>query len=196
MSTSSNWNSERDKMLSGQLYRASDAELLAARRRARRLTRLYNQTGEDENERRMHLLAELLGRAVPRIEIEPPFFCDYGVNIHAGDGLYLNFDCVILDCARVDIGRDVKIGPGVHIYTAHHPLDAETRVGGLELATPVRIGERVWIGGGAILCPGVTIGDDTTIGAGSVVVNDVPPGVVAAGNPCRVLRRLHAPPSN
>ncbi|HEY7312868.1 MAG TPA: sugar O-acetyltransferase [Gemmataceae bacterium] len=181
---------ERQKMLAGRLYRASDPELTAARRRSRRLTRLYNQTTEDETERRLQLLLELFGRIGPGVEIEPPFACDYGDNIHAGDNLYINFGCVILDCARVDIGRNVQIGPGVHIYTGHHPVDPDERATGLEMATPVRIGEDVWIGGGAILGPGVTIGDGSTIGAGSVVVKDVPARVVAVGNPCRVIRRL------
>jgi maltose O-acetyltransferase len=190
MNPSADKGSEWQKMLAGQLYRASDADLAAARRRVRRLTRLYNQTTEDESERRVQLLVELFGRVGGAIEIEPPFACDYGANIHAGANLYLNFGCVILDCARVDIGRNVQMGPGVHIYTAHHPTDAAERDMGLELATPVRIGDGVWIGGGAILCPGVTIGDGTTIGAGSVVVRDIPSHVVAVGNPCRVVRRL------
>ncbi len=191
MSISSSEGGEWRKMLAGELYRAYDTELMAARRRARRLTRLYNQTTEEESERRLQLLAELFGRIGAGVEIEPPFACDYGANIHAGEMLYLNFGCVLLDCARVDIGDNVQIGPGVHIYTAHHPTDPAVRVSGLELATPVRIGNRVWIGGGTIICPGVTIGDDTTIGAGSVVVKDVPAGVIAVGNPCRVLRRLN-----
>jgi maltose O-acetyltransferase len=177
-------------MLAGELYRASDPELSAARRRARRLTRLYNRTTEEETARRLELLRELFGRIGTTVEIEPPFACDYGDNVFADDGLYVNFGCVILDCARVDIGRNVQIGPGVHIYTAHHPTDADERATGLELASPVRIGENVWIGGGSIICPGVTIGEGTSIGAGSVVVRDVPAGVVAAGNPCRVLRQL------
>ena len=182
--------SEREKMLAGQLYRATDPELAVALRRARRLTRLYNQTTEEEKERRVQLLAELFGRVGTSIEIEPPFACDYGTHITVGDGLFINFGCVILDCARVDIGNNVQMGPGVHIYTAHHPLDPNVRASGLELATPVRIGNNVWIGGGAIICPGVTIGDGTTIGAGSVVVKDVPASVLAVGNPCRVIRRL------
>lgn len=190
MDRASGEESEWQKMLAGQLYRASDPELQAARRRARRLTRLYNQSTEEENERRLQLLGELFGRIGSAIEIEPQFACDYGTNIYAADGLYLNFGCVILDCARVDIGSNVQMGPGVHIYTAHHPTDPATRASGLELATPVRIGDGVWIGGGSLLCPGVTIGDGTTIGAGSVVVKDVPPRVIAAGNPCRIVRRL------
>ncbi|MGH7169550.1 MAG: sugar O-acetyltransferase [Gemmataceae bacterium] len=190
MNASSDDRSEWQKMLDGQLYRASDAELTAARRRARRLTRMYNHTTEEEWESRLRLLTELFGRLGAGIEIEPPFACDYGANIHAGDGLYLNFGCVILDCARVVIGSNVQMGPGVHIYTAHHPTDPDVRASGLELATPVRIGAKVWIGGGALICPGVTIGDGTTIGAGSVVVKDVPARVLAAGNPCRVIRPL------
>jgi maltose O-acetyltransferase len=118
---------------------------------------------------------------------------DYGFNIHVGEGFYANFGCVILDCAEVRIGDGVLLGPGVHIYAAHHPLEAAQRTRddftvGPELASPVTIGNRVWIGGGAILCPGVSIGDDTVIGAGSIVVKDIPSGVVAAGNPCRVIR--------
>ena len=124
--------------------------------------------------------------------IEPPFHCDYGSNIYAGDRMYMNFGCVILDCAEVRIGADLQAGPYVQIYTAHHPLDAAQRTAGPELASPITIGNRVWLGGGAIICPGVTIGDDTTIGAGSVVVSDIPARVLAVGNPCRVVRRLDA----
>jgi maltose O-acetyltransferase len=179
---------EREKMLSGQLYRAADADLIAARRRARRLCRLYNATTEEETERRRQLLAELFGQVGPEVEIEPPFACDYGENIRAGSGLYVNFGCVILDCGRVDIGEGVLLGPGVQIYAAYHPTDPAVRATGAELAGPIRIGNNVWIGGQAVLCPGVTIGDNTTIGAGSIVTRDVPAGVIAAGNPCRVIR--------
>jgi maltose O-acetyltransferase len=181
---------ELQKMLAGELYIAADPELTALRKRARRLTRDYNQTTEDEETRRRSLLQELFGRVGPRVEIEPPFRCDYGRNIFAGDGLYLNFGCVILDCAEVHLGESVFCGPNVQIYAAHHPIDPELRAAGPELATPVRIGDRVWIGGGAILCPGVTIGANSVIGAGSVVVRDIPPNVVAVGNPCRVVRAL------
>jgi maltose O-acetyltransferase len=182
--------SERDKMLAGAPYLAADPELVALRRQARRLVRRYNDTGEDEAEARLALLRLLLGACGPRVEIEPPFRCDYGHNIRVGDGFYMNFDGVILDCAPVEIGRDVLCGPGVHIYTATHPLRASERASGLESALPVTIGDRVWLGGGVIVCPGVRVGADTTIGAGSVVTRDVPPGVLAAGNPCRVIRAL------
>ncbi len=177
-------------MLAGELYRATDSDLVAERQKARGLTRLYNSTTEQEQDLRSQILFELFAVAGPTIEIEPPFYCDYGSNIYAGDGFYMNFGCVILDCNRVDIGEKVMCGPSVQIYTATHPTDPEVRLSGLELAAPVQIGNNVWIGGGAIVCPGVTIGDDTTIAAGSVVVKDIPARVVAAGNPCRVIRHL------
>ncbi|MBC8139513.1 MAG: sugar O-acetyltransferase [Fibrella sp.] len=177
-------------MLAGELYLASDPELVAGRNNARRLTRRYNATAEDDVSGREALIRELLGVVGESPYIEPPFRCDYGANIFAGNRLYINFGCVILDCAAVHFGDDAKLGPSVQIYTAYHPLDAALRTAGSELAAPIRIGNRVWIGGGVILCPGVTIGDDSVIGAGSVVTRSIPPGVVAVGNPCRVLREL------
>ena len=135
-------------------------------------------------------MRELFGQTGPKIYIEPPFACDYGSNIFAGDDLYMNFNCVVLDCAEVHFGSQVMCGPNVQIYTATHPLDPELRCSGSELAKPIRIGNRVWLGGGTIVCPGVTIGDDTTIGAGSVVTRDIPAKVFAAGNPCRVIKTL------
>jgi len=181
---------EKQKMLAGEIYNYNDPELIAARQRARRLTRAYNQTTEENPEQRVHILRELFGTVGPRVEIEPPFRCDYGTNIHAGDNLYMNFGCVVLDCNEVHFGHDVLLGPNVQIYTPSHPLDAELRSTGAEFSRAIRIGNRVWIGGGAILCPGVTIGDNTTIGAGSVVTRDIPANVVAAGNPCRIIRHL------
>lgn len=181
---------EKQKMLSGELYRSTDPELVAERQKARYFTRLYNSTTEQEIEKRSQILFELFSAAGPIIEIEPPFYCDYGYNIHAGDGLFMNFDCVILDCHSVHFGEKVLCGPSVQIYTATHPTDPEIRLSGLELAAPVQIGNNVWIGGGAIICPGVTIGDHTTIAAGSVVVKDIPSRVVAAGNPCRIIKHL------
>lgn len=179
---------EKQRMLSGELYFAYDPELVAERLRARRLLHSYNATGPEATAERRALLLQLFGALGERFEIEPPFFCDYGSNIRAGDNLYLNAGCVVLDCAAVTIGTNVLIGPGVHIYAATHPTDPAVRRTGRELAAPVTIGDDVWIGGGAILCPGVTVGDGTTIAAGSVVVRDVPAGVVVAGNPGRVVR--------
>ncbi|RYX84928.1 sugar O-acetyltransferase [bacterium] len=183
---------ERQKMLAGQLYDASDKELTGLRQRAREVTSAYNSTRTTEVDVRRALLNRLLGRMPPKIEIEPPFRCDYGTNIYLGDNFYANFGVVILDVAEVRIGKNALLAPNVQIYTAHHPLDVETRISMLELGSPVTIGDNVWIGGGAIILPGVTIGDNSVIGAGSVVTRDVPPNVVAAGNPCRVIREIPA----
>ena len=181
---------QRQKMMAGELYEAHDPELVALRARARQITRAYNNTTEAERDVRRALLNRLLGRMAPKMEIEPPFRCDYGTNIFLGDGFYANFGVVMLDCAEIRIGDNVLLAPNVQIYTAHHPIDPEVRLTGRELASPVTIGNNVWIGGGALVLPGVSIGDNTIIGAGSVVTRDVPANVVAAGNPCRVLREL------
>ncbi len=150
-----------------------------------RLLRRYNQTTEEEWENRTQILQELFGSVGESPSILPPFHCDYGSNIHVGNRFYMNYGCVILDCNTVHIGSDVLCAPYVQIYTAYHPTDPAVRLTGRELAAPIVIGNNVWIGGGAIICPGVTIGDNTTIGAGSVVVKDIPANVIAVGNPCR-----------
>ena len=177
-------------MLAGQLYNARDPELVALRTRARQITRAYNSTIETERDVRRALLNRLLGQMSPVIEIEPPFRCDYGTNIFLGDNFYANFGVVMLDCAEIRIGDQVLLGPNVQLYAATHPLDPQVRLSGLEGAAPINIGNNVWIGGGAIVLPGVSIGDNTTIGAGSVVTRDIAANVVAAGNPCRVLRAV------
>lgn len=181
---------EKDKMLRGQLYDASDPQLLQERLAARRLLKAFNDSHPEEQERRRALLAELLGAAGSGVHIEPPFYCDYGSNILLGNRVFLNFNCIILDCNIVRIGDDTQLGPAVQIYAATHPLEAAERIKGPELGYPITIGRNVWIGGGAIIGPGLTIGDNTTIGAGSVVVKDIPANVFAAGNPCRVIREL------
>ncbi|NJM71675.1 MAG: sugar O-acetyltransferase [Scytonema sp. RU_4_4] len=181
---------EKQKMLAGKLYLSSDFELMTERNFALRLLKIYNSTTEEQQEQRTQILHKLFGKVGQNINIMPPFHCDYGKNIYAGDGLFMNFGCIILDCNTVHIGDNVLCAPYVQIYTAYHPIDPEIRLSGRELADPIRIGNNVWIGGGAIICPGVTIGDNTTIGAGSVVVKDVPANVVAVGNPCRVIREL------
>lgn len=181
---------EKEKMLAGELYVAADPELVAARARARKLLRAYNPSTEEELKLRESLLSQLLGAVGAGTWIEPPFFCDYGEHIRLGARVYMNFQCVILDCNPVTLGDDVFLGPGVHIYAATHPLDADERIKGPELGRPVTIGAKVWIGGGSIICPGITIGEGSTIGAGSVVTRDIPPYVFAAGNPCRVIRNL------
>lgn len=179
---------EKQRMLAGELYLASDPELAVGSKRAFRLLHLYNQTTVDESDRRREILQELLAQAGEKLVITPPFHCDYGSNIYLGDRVYMNYGCVVLDCNTVHIGNDVMFAPYVQIYTAHHPTDPTVRLSGRELASPIRIGNNVWIGGGVIVCPGVTIGDNTTIGAGSVVTKDIPANVVAVGNPCRVIR--------
>lgn len=181
---------QRERMLSGALYRSDDPELVEARRKARQLTRLYNATTEDELDRRRELLSQLIGTLGEGGYIEPTFRCDYGCNIHIGDHFYANFDCVILDVAPVYIGDHVFIAPRVGIYTAAHPIDAGIRNEELEYGESIRIGDDVWIGGNVVINPGVTIGSDVVIGSGSVVTRDIPDHVVAAGNPCRVIRAI------
>lgn len=180
---------EKEKMLAGELYDALDPALVRERERCRDLCQLLNATREGEQEERRRILTELFGYESD-VWVQPPFFCDYGTNISLGKKVYFNFNCVILDVMQVEIGDHVLFGPAVQIYTATHPLDAETRRGGLEFAKAISIGDDVWVGGGAILCPGVTIGARSVIGAGSVVTRSIPADVFAAGNPCRVIRPL------
>jgi maltose O-acetyltransferase len=181
---------ELQKMLDGELYDASDAELVAGRSKARKLFTQYNALSYDDKDGKKAILRELLGGFQNSIDIQSPFYCDYGFNIFAGDNLFLNFNCIILDCARVTFGDNVFLAPNVQIYTAYHPVIASERIKGPEYAAPITIGNNVWLGGGVIVCPGVTIGDNTTIGAGSVVTKNIPANVVAAGNPCKVIREL------
>ncbi len=185
-----NNTSELEKMITGELYNAGDAELVALRSKARRLFSQYNAAGYDDKETKLTVLEELLGGFKGAIDIQSPFYCDYGLNIFTGDNLFINFNCIILDCARVTFGDNVFLAPNVQLYTAYHPIIAAERIKGPEYAAPITIGNHVWLGGGVIVCPGVTIGDNTTIGAGSVVTKDIPANVVAVGNPCRVIREL------
>ncbi|RFM26153.1 sugar O-acetyltransferase [Deminuibacter soli] len=180
---------ELQKMLAGESYEAWDTELTTMRVKARQLLHEYNQLIAAPKEARAAVLYQLLGTA-SNADIQPPFYCDYGVHIKAGDNLFMNFNCVVLDCALVTIGNNVQMGPAVQIYAAFHPLVAAERIKGPELAGPITIGDNVWIGGGAIICPNVTIGSNTTIGAGSVVTRDIPANVFAAGNPCRVIKTI------
>jgi maltose O-acetyltransferase len=177
-------------MLRGDLYMASDTELVEARVRARRLWMRLNASDPGDTAERLALMTELLGDAGADAWIEPPFHCDYGTQITLGAGSFVNFGGIFLDPAPIVIGERAQLGPGVQLLTADHPRDAATRAAGPELGRPIVIGARAWLGGGVIVCPGVTVGADSIIGAGSVVVRDVPAGVVAAGNPCRVVRLL------
>jgi maltose O-acetyltransferase len=175
---------EKQKMLAGELYR-TDEELGAEQAAAKAWMVRYNAALAAPVGERHALLRERLARVGKDAVIRPPFHCDYGYNISLGDGVFLNFNCVILDVVEVVIGDRTQIGPAVQIYAADHPRDADTRKTGLEFGRPVRIGSDVWIGGGAILLPGVTIGDGALIGAGSVVTRNVAAGQTVAGNPAR-----------
>lgn len=180
---------EHEKMLRGEMYRPDDPALVAARRKARELCYRLNHDHSADTAARQQILIDLLGAGGMSAHIEPPFQCDYGSNIHLGENVYFNFNCVVLDVCPVTIGDHTLIGPSVQIYTATHPMNAKHRRKE-EFGKPITIGCDVWIGGGAILCPGITIGDQTVIGAGSVVTKDLPPDVFAAGNPCRVIRPI------
>lgn len=180
---------EREKMVAGELYDPLDAELVAGRTRARDLLWNLNATRESDAAVRAAILKELLGSMGAGVWLQPPFYCDYGSNIHLGEKVYFNFNCVLLDVCEIHIGARSLFAPAVQIYTATHPLDAELRKT-RELGKPVTIGSDVWVGGGSIILPGVTIGDRTVIGAGSVVTKAIPAGVLAVGNPCRVVREL------
>lgn len=177
-------------MLAGELYRSADPELVADTRRAQHVLTRYNATSDEETGKRVTLLRELLGSFGDATVIRPLFACDYGYNIRLGRNAFINFNCVFLDCAPIEIGDNLQMGPAAQLYTAAHPLETDVRRSGLEYARPIRIGNDVWIGGGAIILPGVTIGDRSVIGAGSVVVRDVPAAKVVAGNPARILRDL------
>jgi maltose O-acetyltransferase len=185
-------STEKEKMLAGELYNSADPQLVLERRRARDLLRAYNATRDEEGEERTRLLRDLLAAVGAGAWIEPPFQCDFGSNITLGEKVYFNFNCVILDCSKVTIGDYCFFAPGVQVYAATHPLDPVVRRT-LESARPVTIGDDVWVGGGAIILPGITIGSRSVIGAGSVVTRDVPEGVVVAGNPARVIRRIDGP---
>ena len=181
---------EKEKMLAGELYDALDPQLRRERRHARLLLKALNDTRDDQVEERARLIKELIPSAGAGVWIEPPFYCDYGSNITIGDDVFMNFNCIVLDVAAVQIGSRVLLGPAVQIYAATHPLRAVERRMGLEAGRAIGIGDDVWIGGGAIICPGVTIGNRSVIGAGSVVTKDLPDDVFAVGNPCRVLKNI------
>jgi maltose O-acetyltransferase len=178
---------ERQKMLAGQLYDPLDPELAAARERARDLCYALNGTREAQQAERRRISKDLFGSGGETVWLEPPFYCDYGVNIHLGVRVFFNFNCIVLDVCEVRVGDYTLFGPGVQILTALHPFDAGLRRE-RELGKPVQIGADVWVGGGALILAGVHVGSRSIIGAGSVVTRNIPEGVFAAGNPCRVIR--------
>ncbi|ATY03780.1 maltose O-acetyltransferase [Klebsiella aerogenes] len=180
---------EKRKMIAGEPYLAGDATLKADRLHARQVLHRYNHSAPDERESRTALLAELFGKPTDAY-IEPTFRCDYGYNISLGANFYANFDCVMLDVCPIRIGDNCMLAPGVHIYTATHPLDPTERNSGIEYGKPVTIGHNVWIGGRAVINPGVTIGDNAVIASGAVVVKDVPANAVVGGNPAQIIKLL------
>lgn len=181
---------EQEKMLSGELYCADDPELNAARHRADLLCRQLDAMPMSEISLRMQVLRQLLGQVGENCVINPQFRCDYGCNIRMGENVFINYNCVILDCAPVTFGNNVFIAPNCGFYTAGHPVDYPTRNALLEFAKPITVGDNVWIGGNVVVLPGVTIGSGSVIGAGSVVSRDIPENVVAVGNPCRPIRSI------
>lgn len=181
---------EREKMIQGSNYNPGDNELVEGRDNARRLTRILNNSTEKEIDKRKEVIKELLGSTGSKYYIEPPFRCDYGYNIHIGEGFYSNFDCVMLDVCEIRIGKNCFIAPGVHIYTATHPLNPFERLK-YEFGKPVTIGDNVWIGGHATINPGVRIGDNVVIASGSVVTKDVPDNVVVGGNPAKIIKDIN-----
>lgn len=181
---------EKEKMISGELYKAWDPELMRDRDNARRIARLYNQTTEMESEYRTQLLKELFGSTGKTLSMEPNIRCDYGYNIHVGENFYANFDCTILDVCEVRIGDNCFIAPGVHIYTATHPIHPLERIAGPEYGKPVTIGNNVWIGGRSVINPGITIGDNVVIASGSVITKNVPANTIVGGNPAKIIRQI------
>lgn len=177
-------------MLAGELYNALDKQLSEERLQTRLLLKELNDGREDEVQKRALILKKLIPNAGEGLWLQPPFYCDYGSNMYLGEKVFFNFNCVVLDVMEVRIGSRTLFGPNVQIYTATHPVDFRERASGLEFAKPILIGEDVWVGGSAVICPGVSIGDRSIIGAGSVVTRDIPADVFAAGNPCKVIRPL------
>ncbi|MDQ2677308.1 MAG: sugar O-acetyltransferase [Actinomycetota bacterium] len=182
--------SMRARMLAGELYLADDPEITAESRHARRLQDDFNRCTPAEHHRQDQILSELLGSIGEGTHIRAPFYCDLGYQTHVGARSFANFGLVALDVAEIRIGDDVQIGPNVQLLTPTHPLDADLRRDKWEAAEPITIGDNVWLGGGVVVLPGVTIGSDTVVGAGSVVTKDLPAGVLAVGNPARVIRQL------
>ncbi len=181
---------EKQKMLACDWFNAFDEELASDRLYTKGILKKLNDSGDHEDELRGHLIKELISKCGSNTYIQPPFYCDYGYNIELGDKMFFNFNCTVLDIAKVKIGNRVLIGPNTQIYTVMHPINHIERSSGLECGKPIFIGDDVWIGGGVIICPGVKIGDRTVIGAGSVVTKEMPSDVVAAGNPCRIIKQF------
>lgn len=182
--------SHLERMLAGDLYIADDPEIAERQRRAMRLAARYQTAYLEDADSSRRILAELLGSVGEGVDLRPPLYVDYGSNISIGARTFVNYNLTALDVAAVTIGEDCRLGPNVQLLTPTHPVEPEPRRDKLEAARPITIGDNVWLGGGAIVCPGVTIGDNSVVGAGAVVTRDIPAGVVAVGNPARVVREV------
>ena len=181
---------QRERMLAGLPYRAWMDGLAEERLTARKMVQEFNMSEPEDFAKRTELIGRILGKVGKNAYIEPPFRCDYGSNIEIGDNFYANYNCIVLDVAKVRIGSNVMLAPNVAIYTAGHPIHPESRKSGYEYGIPITIGDNVWIGGNVVINPGVRIGDNAVIGAGSVVTRDIPDNAIAVGNPCRVVRYI------
>ncbi|MCI5655517.1 MAG: sugar O-acetyltransferase [Candidatus Pseudoruminococcus sp.] len=181
-----NW----EKLQAGMIYNDFDDDLFQRRIYAKKLFRQYNKTDDGETELRQEIMSKLFKSVGKNVWIEPDFRCEFGKNITIGDNVYINFGCVILDCSEITIGENTLLGPNVGIYSANHSIDAEERINGGCFGKPIHIGKRVWLGGDVKVIAGVTIGDDSIIGTGSIVTKDIPSGVIAVGNPCKILRKI------
>lgn len=182
--------SEKEKMLSGKPYKSFGEELLGERQLTKELIFDFNNLRPTEIDKRNNIIKKLFGKTGKTFFIEPPFRCDYGYNIEVGENFYANYNCIILDCAKVVIGNNVLFAPNVSLYTAGHPIHYEIRKQEIEYAFPITIGNNVWVGGNVVINPGISIGNNTVIGAGSVVTKNIPANVIAVGNPCKVLRQI------
>lgn len=181
-----NW----EKLQAGMIYNDFDDDLFQRRIYAKKLFRQYNKTDDDETELRQEIMSKLFKSVGKNVWIEPDFRCEFGKNITIGDNVYINFGCVILDCSEIIIGENTLLGPNVGIYSANHSIDSEERINGGCFGKPIHIGKRVWLGGDVKIIAGVTIGDNSIIGTGSIVTKDIPSGVIAVGNPCKILRKI------
>lgn len=179
---------QKERMLAGLPYKAWQDGLTEERRKCHIKIYDYNQTRPEDREKMTGMIKEILGKTGKELWVETPFYCDYGVNIEVGENFYSNYNCTILDVAKVTIGKNVMFAPNVSIYTAGHPIHPDSRNSGYEYGKPITIGDNVWLGGNVVVVPGVTIGNNVVVGAGSVVTKDLPDNALAVGNPCRVLR--------
>lgn len=181
---------EKEKMLSGKPYKSFGEELFKERQYAKEMIFEFNSLNPNEVEKRNEIIKKLFGKSSDGFFIEPPFRCDYGYNISIGENFYTNYNCTILDCAKVTIGDNVMFAPNVSLFTAGHPIHFEPRNAGIEYAFPITIGNNVWLGGGVIVNPGITIGDNVVVGSGSVITKNIPPNSIAVGNPCKIIREI------